>query len=150
MTVTAGNDPPVAVDDTLSSVVEDSGQRTIAFSALTANDSPGPPDESAQTLTITQVSNPVGGTVSILGTDVVFTPAANFNGTASFDYTVSDGALTDTGTARFTVTEVNDAPTATDSRAAAEAYEASGGSPSTRSSKASSSCLRRSLARSAA
>ena len=44
-----------------------------------------------------------------------FTPAANFNGTASFEYTVSDGnGGTDTGLVTITVTSVNDAPVAED------------------------------------
>jgi hypothetical protein len=39
------------------------------------------------------------------------TPAANFNGVDSVDYTVTDGALTDIGTLTINVTAVNDAPT---------------------------------------
>src|SRR5204863_5789715 len=56
------NDPPGGVADSLSSVAEDSGVRTIAFSALLANDSKGP-NEDSQTLTIITVRSPVGGTV---------------------------------------------------------------------------------------
>ena len=119
-TVTEVNDAPVANADTLSSVAEDSGARTISFASLLANDSKGPANESGQTLTITAVSNAVGGTVAIVGTDVVFTPTANYNGPASFDYSVSDNGTTngapdaksDTGSVTFTVTEVNDAPVA--------------------------------------
>ena len=119
-TITEVNDAPMAVDDSLSSVDEDSGQRTISFASLTGNDGNGAVNESGQTLTITGVSNPVGGTVSISGTDVLFTPTANFNGTASFDYMLQDNGTTngasdpktDTGTASFTVTAVDDAPTA--------------------------------------
>jgi len=43
---------------------------------------------------------------------VTLTPTANFVGTAGFDYTVSDGSLTDTGHVTVTVTAVNDAPVA--------------------------------------
>ena len=43
-----------------------------------------------------------------------YTPAANFNGTDSVDYTVTDGSLTDVGTLTINVTAVNDAPVATD------------------------------------
>jgi hypothetical protein len=121
-TVTEVNDAPVATDDVLTSVAEDSGIRTITYADLTGNDSTGPADESGQTLTVTGVSAAVGGTVAIVSGHVEFTPTANFNGTASFDYRVQDngttnGALdakTDIGTASFTVTEVNDAPVATD------------------------------------
>ena len=117
--VAAVNDAPVAVDDTLTSVAEDSGTRTITFAALTGNDSDGDP-EVVQTLTITAVSNAVGGSVAIVGGQVEFTPTADFNGTASFDYTVQDNGQTngaddfksDTGSASFAVTAVNDAPVA--------------------------------------
>ncbi|MDV7214268.1 Ig-like domain-containing protein, partial [Azotobacter beijerinckii] len=43
-----------------------------------------------------------------------YTPAANFTGTDSVDYTVTDGSLTDVGTLTITVTPVNDAPDAAD------------------------------------
>src|SRR5207249_1954795 len=45
---------------------------------------------------------------------VTFTPAPDFNGTAGFDYTVSDGSLSDIGHVTITVTAVNDAPVAVD------------------------------------
>ncbi|HEX8144754.1 MAG TPA: Ig-like domain-containing protein [Pyrinomonadaceae bacterium] len=120
ITITEVNDAPTAVNDSLSSVAEDSGTRTISFASLTGNDSKGPANESGQTLTVTAVGNAVGGTVQIVGTDVLFTPAADYNGPASFDYTVEDNGTTnggadpktDSGSASFTVTEVNDAPTA--------------------------------------
>lgn len=116
--ITPVNDAPVAQNDLLSDVTEDSGARTISFASLLANDLAGPANEAAQSFNITGVSNAVGGTVSIVGTDVIFTPDANFHGTASFDYTVLDNGtsygqnafLSDTGTATFTVTSVNDAP----------------------------------------
>ena len=98
------------------------GDYLISLASLLTNDSAGPANESSQTLTITGVGNAVGGTVSIVGANVRFTPAANFNGTASFDYTLQDNGTTngapdsktDTGTATFTITEVNDAPIAGD------------------------------------
>jgi hypothetical protein len=121
ITVTAVNDAPTAVGETISNVAEDSGQRVIPFATLTANDSTGPANESGQTLIVKTVSNPVGGTVSISGGNVLFTPTTNYNGPASFDYTVEDNGTTNgaadpksgaTVTANFTITEVNDAPTA--------------------------------------
>ena len=78
LTVTEVNDNPVAVDDVLTAIDEDSGTRIIPFTDLTGNDSPGPANESGQSLTVTNVSNPVGGTVAINGTNVEFTPTANF------------------------------------------------------------------------
>ncbi|MDV7214253.1 Ig-like domain-containing protein, partial [Azotobacter beijerinckii] len=41
-----------------------------------------------------------------------YTPAANFTGTDSVDYTVTDGSLADVGTLTITVGPVNDAPDA--------------------------------------
>jgi hypothetical protein len=125
VTVTEVNDAPTAVDDALSSVAEDSGPRTISFATLTGNDSAGPANESGQSLTITAVGNAVGGTVNISGTDVIFTPTANYNGPASFDYTVEDNGTTngvadpksDIGSVSFTITAVNDDPTANDDSA---------------------------------
>ncbi len=124
--VTEVNDEPTATYDTLSSVTEDSGTRIISFASLTANDSNGPANESGQSLAITALSNIVGGTAVINGTNVEFSPTANFNGTASFDYTVEDNGSTngvgdfksDIGSASFSLTPVNDAPTATNLNAA--------------------------------
>ncbi len=117
-TITEVNDAPTAVNDVLSTIDEDSGPRTINFAALLGNDSTGPANESNQTLTITIVSNAAGGTVSLVGTDVVFTPFRNFHGPASFVYVVQDNGTTDGvldprisfGTVSFTVTPQNDAP----------------------------------------
>ena len=115
--MTEANDPTTAADDGLTSIAEDSADRTIPFTDLTANDSRGPVDENGQTLTIVSVNNPVGGTVSIVGTDVIFSSAANFNGAASFDYVVEDNGSTngvddfssDTGHVTFTINPINDA-----------------------------------------
>jgi CSLREA domain-containing protein len=117
LTVNPVNDAPTAANDTLADVAEDAAPVAIPFATLTGNDSKGPANESAQTLTVIAVSNPVGGTVAMAGTDVIFTPAADFNGTASFDYTVQDSGTapnTDTATASFAVTAVNDAPVGAD------------------------------------
>jgi len=77
-TVTEVNDAPTGVNDSLSSVAEDSGARTITFASLLANDLKGPANESGQTLTITAVGSAVGGTVAISGTNVVFTLTPDF------------------------------------------------------------------------
>ncbi len=53
-----------------------------------------------------------GGTATVVGRNVVFAPAPDFNGLAWFDYVVSDGRLQAAGRARVTVTPVNDAPIA--------------------------------------
>ena len=76
--VDAVNDAPVATDDALSGIATNSGPRTIAFAALTGNDSAGPANEAGQALTVTAVGNAVGGSVQIVGGNVVFTPDADF------------------------------------------------------------------------
>lgn len=110
ITVTSVNDNPDAVDDE-ATVVEDSGANTIN---VRANDS----DVDADTLNITAVTQGTHGSVAITGggTDVSYTPAANYFGSDSFTYTVSDGnGGSDTATVNITVTNVNDAPVLTSS-----------------------------------
>jgi uncharacterized protein (TIGR03382 family) len=107
--VGGNNNPPTANDDSYT-VAEDSAATT--FSVL-ANDTTAPDQD--ETLTITAVTQPVGGTVTFTGTNVSFTPAANFHGPATFSYTVADGnGGTDTASVTVVVTPVNDAPNAND------------------------------------
>jgi cysteine-rich repeat protein len=100
------NDPPVAIDD----VVTISEDAVASITTLTANDQ----DIDGNPLSIQSVGNASIGTVTRAGTTVTFTPPANFAGTATFDYVVSDGTLTDSGTVMVVVTAVNDTPVASD------------------------------------
>ena len=134
-TITEVNDAPTAVNDSLASVAEDSGPRTIPFSTLTANDSKGPANESGQSLVVKTVSNAVGGTVSIVGGNVVFAPAADFNGPAGFDYTIEDSGTTNgvvdpktsgTATVSFNITPQADAPSVTNATTNANTQTTSG------------------------
>ncbi|MCC6074099.1 Ig-like domain-containing protein, partial [Pseudomonas sp. GCM10022188] len=104
VTVTPLNDAPDAVDDSFT-VSEDSGTTVLN---VRANDSISP--DSGETLTVTAVTQPaVGGSVSLVGGVVSFTPTANWHGTTSFTYTVSDGnGGSDTATVSVTVTPAND------------------------------------------
>ena len=70
-------------------------------------------DIEGDTLTVTGATSPNGTvTVNPNGT-ITFTPAENFNGDATIEYTISDGnGGTDTATVAVTVTPVNDAPDA--------------------------------------
>ncbi|MBL8788063.1 MAG: tandem-95 repeat protein, partial [Deltaproteobacteria bacterium] len=104
VTVTPVNDPPVAVNDTLT-VAEDAAATIVN---VLANDR----DADNDTLTVTSVTQPQNGVVSLNGGVVRFTPLANFNGTTTFNYTVSDGQTTANATVTVTVTPVNDAPVA--------------------------------------
>ncbi|SDE15736.1 Ig-like domain-containing protein, partial [Aquimonas voraii] len=121
--VTEVNDAPVAVDDTpAGTYLEDAAQYVFTEASLLANDNAGP-EEGSQTITIDSVGAAVGGSVSLNGSnDVVFVPAANFNGAASFTYTITDNGttngapdvLTDTATVSFEITAENDPPTISD------------------------------------
>jgi len=106
--VAAVNDGPVANADT-ASTNEDTAV-TVLAATLLANDT----DVDGDVLSLSSVSNPIGGTVALdVNGDVVFTPTLNFNGTATFDYTVSDGnGGTSTSTVTVDVAAVNDGPVA--------------------------------------
>jgi predicted extracellular nuclease len=111
------NDAPVAVNDS-ATTAED----TAVTIAVLANDS----DPDHDTLTVTAINGQAfdaAGHVTLANGIVTrnadqtltFTPNTDFNGPVSFDYTVSDGMLSDTGTVSLTVTPVNDAPVFTSS-----------------------------------
>jgi Ca2+-binding RTX toxin-like protein len=60
---------------------------TLEASTLLANDT----DANGDTLSLTEVSNAVNGSVTFSDGNVIFTPSTNFTGNASFDYSISDG-----------------------------------------------------------
>jgi hypothetical protein len=122
VTVTCLNDAPVAVDDD-SSTNEDSpfSDPVAGAGSPAANDTDV---DAGDTLTVTSVADPVGGTVQIASGQITFTPAAGScaPSPASYDYVVSDGnGGTDTGKVTIDVTCVDDPPVAEDdSRTVAE------------------------------
>ncbi len=64
---------------------------------------------------MTSVSDAVGGTVTLSGTQIIFSPAANVTGPVSFRYTASDGRGGTSGAlVTITLSAVNDAPVAVD------------------------------------
>ena len=79
---------------------------------LLANDSDV---DAGQTLTITAVTQPANGSVTLQGGDqpVLYTPNPNFAGVDTFTYTVSDGLVETTQTVTVNVTNTADAPTVT-------------------------------------
>src|SRR5439155_1438230 len=114
VTVTPVNDPPVAVDDS-ASTPEDV---PVTIAPL-ANDS----DLDGDPLIITDATTTNGTVVIVGGTNLLFSPTTNFNGTTTIPYTISDGnGGSASATVTVTVTPVNDAPVAVnDSFTTAEA-----------------------------
>ncbi|MEG4528397.1 cadherin-like domain-containing protein, partial [Microcoleus sp. C2D2] len=104
--VTPVNDAPVAVDDSASTFFGTT--INIPVSSLLANDT----DIDSTSLSITGVSGASNGTAVLNNNGtanntaddfVSFTPNLLFFGNASFNYTLSDGSLTDTGTVTVAV-----------------------------------------------
>ena len=108
VTVTDANDAPVATDFAVSTDEDTQAQINI-LGGDHATD-----EDSGDTLEITITVAPVAsaGVATVNDDDTVtFTPTANWYGTASFTYQVSDGTASDTGTVSLTVNSVNDTPT---------------------------------------
>jgi hypothetical protein len=82
---TPTNQPPVAKSD--SATTAQNTAVTLEASTLLANDT----DADGDSLSLTSVSNPVNGSVTVSDGNVIFTPSTNFTGNASFDYSISDG-----------------------------------------------------------
>jgi VCBS repeat-containing protein len=103
ITVSGVADAPTATADAYT-VAADSGVQ--AFSVL-GNDSSAP--DGSQTLTISAVTQgTAGGTVTINGTSIDYTPVEGFTGTDTFTYTITDtDGLTDTATVTVTVASAN-------------------------------------------
>ncbi len=107
--VTGTNDAPTA------NTVFASGAEDSAFIAITPSSTDPDTGDSA---TYAVVSNPTSGTVSLVGGQFQYVPNANFSGTDSFQYRVTDGSgASSVATANVTVTAVNDAPVANASSA---------------------------------
>ena len=104
---TSTNTPPVASNDS-AATNEDTVLR-LAPASLLANDS----DADGDALSIASVGGASNGSVALSASEVVFTPQANYNGPASFTYTLSDGkGGSATAAVAVTVAAVNDAPLA--------------------------------------
>ncbi len=110
VTVLPPNDPPIAIGETLAGL-EDT-PLVIAQAELLANDS----DPNGDVLSVSRIDDfPEQGSVAFDGDgNIVFTPAENYNGPASFRYWVSDGEFEREATASINVAPVNDAPVVVD------------------------------------
>ncbi len=102
LTVTPVNDLPVGTG--LSVTLEEDSQATVALSGT---------DVDGDALTFTVTGSPSHGTLSGTLPNLTYVPAANFNGTDSFEFVVADAsANSSTTVVSLTVTPVNDAPAA--------------------------------------
>ncbi len=78
---TAAPTPTTATSQT----VQEDGSTTISLTAT---------DPNGQAVTFAITTDPSNGTATLSGTDITYTPNANFYGTDSFDYTASNGTYT--------------------------------------------------------
>src|SRR5262249_20347600 len=121
ITINPVNDPPSFTVGPDQSVLEDAGAQTV--SGFVTNISPGPPDESGQTLTF-HVSNDNNAlfssqpAISEATGNLTYTPAANANGSATVSVSLQDNGGSANGgqdtsatqTFKINVTAVNDPP----------------------------------------
>ena len=114
--------PVNAVDDAFpvspNEIFEDGG--AVNLNVL-ANDFQGTNSTGTLALEPTLLTQPTNGAVAIVGSQIRYTPNANFWGTDTFTYGAKDGSdNTDTATVTVTVTSVNDPPVATNDTATVE------------------------------
>ena len=100
------NDPPVAATDTIA--LYEGETTAIDGAELIRNDI----DEDGNVLSVSAVGGAVNGIVRLEGSTVSFEHDGSDTTEASFTYTVSDGAATDTAVVLVVVTPVNDPPAA--------------------------------------
>src|SRR4029078_5774068 len=105
---TNGNNPPGTENQFASSSEDTPG--SISINAVSALTNP--------TFTSQILSSPSHGVLSGSGLNLTYTPNQDYHGPDSFTFKVNDGSHdSNTSTFTLTVTEVNDAPTATDDSA---------------------------------
>ncbi|WP_442948318.1 Ig-like domain-containing protein [Nostoc sp.] len=107
------NQPPTAVNDTATT-----NEDTPVTINVLANDT----DPNSDPLSLSSFTNPTNGTITrndngtpanLTDDRLIYTPNANYSGSDSFTYTISDGkGGTSTATVNLTVQAVNKAPTA--------------------------------------
>ena len=97
------NAAPKAVDDTATTT-----QGTAVDIKVLANDTDADEDDE---LSVASVTSPAHGTAVVAANGTVtYTPDAGYSGTDTFDYVVTDGTDSDTGTVTVTVTKKADDP----------------------------------------
>ncbi|MFK7958269.1 MAG: beta strand repeat-containing protein [Lysobacterales bacterium] len=117
LTVNPSNDAPTATDDGPGGafIVEENASVTVSATQLTANDSD--PEDGTPGGTVRLVSGNNNGSATDNGDQTfTFTHNGSETTTASFEYEVTDsgGQVSNVAQVNFTVTPVNDIPTAND------------------------------------
>jgi CshA-type fibril repeat protein len=121
VTITADDGNGGMVDGTFTWIVTNPAPTAVNDTATTNEDTPSAPiavlandtDPDGDTLTVVSATAPNGTVVINPDGTLVYTPAANFNGTDIITYQISDAnGGTATATVEVTVGAVNDAPTA--------------------------------------
>jgi len=103
--ITVSTAAPTPTTATTQTVQED-GSTTINLTAT---------DPNGQAVTFAITTDPTYGTATLSGSEVTYTPNANFYGTDSFAYTASNGTYTsDPATINITVEGQDDEPTTND------------------------------------
>ncbi len=110
LTVTAVNDPPVAVDE--SHATNEDTPLVVPAPGLCSNDS----DLDGDALTVQVGNAPAHGSLSLASNgSFTYTPNLDWNGADSFTYVVSDGrGGSDTGSVTLAIAAVEDPPRAID------------------------------------
>ncbi len=107
VTISETNADPITIDD-VETVTEDSSNNK--FSVLT-NDT----DPNGNTLTLDSISSALHGTATLAGNNILYHPDADYEGSDTIIYTVTDGNGGSTkGTVVVTIRGSNDAPEAVD------------------------------------
>ncbi|QDS95771.1 hypothetical protein FF011L_45720 [Roseimaritima multifibrata] len=110
VTVTVGpvNDPPIIGADPAQTTTSNV-PLTIDIAPLLANDSPGPNESPEQDIRVTAVQGATssGGTATLDGTTIVYNPPANFEGTDTISYTVTDNGDPEESTVATLTIQVN-------------------------------------------
>ena len=104
--VTPVNDAPIATNQDIN--VDEDTPITATLGGTDVDNDP---------LTVLSLTDPPHGTAALLGpgpNDATYQGDLNFNGIDTFNFVISDGALSDTGTVSVTVNPVNDAPVLND------------------------------------
>jgi VCBS repeat-containing protein len=109
ITVNAGNDAPVAVDDTYTT--DEDTPLNVSAQGVLGNDS----DIDSDSLTAVLDTSPTNGNLTFNSDgSFTYTPNENFNGADSFTYHASDGtANSNLALVTITINPVNDAPVVT-------------------------------------